>query len=408
MNTGIDEPATVSGDVKVAIVTTSFGSSGGVATVASFLYHRLSASERYLPELISVPMPAGTEVNVRMSHPDSWFSGIQVKKKRDGIPYREIGAFLAEFEFQRYRPRPALTKKLEKYDLVQVVAGAPNWAYLTKNISAPVALQVATLIETEREGKYQEEAFPLRLWRHGMTKIAAWMERQVPSMVDAIFVENQWMYEHYRQNHPDANVHFAPPGVDTSTYHPAEETNDDAYILSVGRFSDPRKNVELLFEAYHRLRQRRPNAPRLVLAGLAGPRESAWATAKSLGITDHIDVHVEVPEEKLVRLYRNASLFVLSSKEEGLGLVIAEAMASGIPVVSTDCGGPSTLVEEGETGYLTPVGNPEALAERMEKILRDPEHARALGRRGRERIESHFSEEAAGEKFLSVYNHLLA
>jgi glycosyltransferase involved in cell wall biosynthesis len=65
-------------------------------------------------------------------------------------------------------------------------------------------------------------------------------------------------------------------------------------------------------------------------------------------------------------------------------------------------------VEEGETGYLTPVGNPEALAERMEKILRDPEHARALGRRGRERIESHFSEEAAGEKFLSVYNHLLA
>jgi len=354
-------------------------------------------------------MSSSSEIGVRILKPRSWFRGVATEEgEYNEIPFREVGAFFPELEFQRYSPRPKLTEELNRCDLIQIVAGAPTWAYLAKNVSVPVALQVATLTRVERDGKHDQNPLPLRFWRKGMTKIATQIEKRIPSLVDTIFVENQWMYEHYRQNHPDANVHFAPPGVDTSTYHPAEETNDDAYILSVGRFSDPRKNVELLFEAYHRLRQRRPDAPRLVLAGLAGPRESAWATAKSLGITDHIDVHVEVPEEKLARLYRNASLFVLSSKEEGLGLVIAEAMASGIPVVSTDCGGPSTLIKEGKTGYLTPVGDPDALADRMQTILENPDHARELGERGRERIESHFSEEAAGEKFLSVYNHLLA
>lgn len=395
--------------MRIAIVTPSFDDGGGVATVASFLYDRVQASRKYTPFVFSVPMSSFNKVSVSLLDPASWGRGVQVRDGRRGeIPFKEVGSYLSEFAFQRYRPRTELTEELNQCDLVQVVAGAPSWAYLAKNVSVPVALQVATLTEVEREKRQLQAPLPLRLWRKGMTKIATQIEKRIPSLVDAIFVENQWMYEHYRQNHPEANVHFAPPGVDTATHHPAEEKNDDEYILSVGRLSDPRKNVTLLFEAYHRLRQRRPDAPRLVLAGLSGPGESAWATAESLGITAHIEVHVDVPEEELARLYRHASLFVLSSEEEGLGLVIAEAMASGIPVVSTDCGGPSTLVKEGETGYLTPVGNPEALANRMERVLQDPAHASNLGQRGRARIEEHFSKEMAGEKFLNVYDQLLS
>jgi glycosyltransferase involved in cell wall biosynthesis len=216
------------------------------------------------------------------------------------------------------------------------------------------------------------------------------------------------MYDHYLQNHPDTNVYFAPPGVDASTYHPVNgDKNEASYILSVGCFSRARKNVKLLFEAYYRLRQKNSDPPRLVLAGRDAPNPTAWEAAQSLGITEHIDVHVDVPEEKLTRLYRHADLFALSSKEEGLGLVIAEAMASGVPVVSTDCGGPSTLIAEGKTGYLTPVGDPDALADRMQTVLENPDHARELGERGRARIEEHFSEEAAGQKFLEVYDQLL-
>ena len=129
--------------------------------------------------------------------------------------------------------------------------------------------------------------------------------------------------------------------------------------------------------------------------------------AETLGIRDHVEMHTDVPEDQLAALYRNAQLFVLSSNEEGLGLVLAEAMASGTPVVSTDCGGPSTLIEDGQTGFLVPTGDAEALADRMAHVLTHPEKAWTLGQAGRERVEAEFSVEAAGERFLQVYDELV-
>jgi glycosyltransferase involved in cell wall biosynthesis len=178
--------------------------------------------------------------------------------------------------------------------------------------------------------------------------------------------------------------------------------------LSVGRWIDSRKNVRLLFEAYGKLRETLPDPPRLILAGLSGPTDADWAYAERIGVRSHIEMREDVPQEELAELYRNARLFALSSNEEGLGLVLAEAMASGVPVVSTDCGGPSTLIDDGETGYLVPVRDAEALADRMAHLLMHPDHANAMGEAGRRRIENNFSNEAAGERFLDVYDQLLA
>ncbi len=114
-----------------------------------------------------------------------------------------------------------------------------------------------------------------------------------------------------------------------------------------------------------------------------------------------------VPEDDLVELYQNASLFVLSSNEEGLGIVLLEAMASGLPVVSTDCGGTVTAVVPGETGYLTPVGDSEALATAMARVLGSVQLRKRFGRQGRERAETHFSLEVAGTRFLAIYDWLL-
>jgi glycosyltransferase involved in cell wall biosynthesis len=174
----------------------------------------------------------------------------------------------------------------------------------------------------------------------------------------------------------------------------------------VGRFGDPRKNVLLLFEAYRMLRERLPDAPGLLLVGECPP-PGDWATAEQWGIADWIDVQVDVPSEELPALYRQASLFVLPSNEEGLGIVLLEAMASGLPVVSTRSGGPETCVVEGETGYLTPVGDAEALASRMQTLLEDTDLRRHMGKAGRRMVETRFSIEAAGRPFLEVYDRLL-
>ena len=87
--------------------------------------------------------------------------------------------------------------------------------------------------------------------------------------------------------------------------------------------------------------------------------------------------------------------------------MILEAMASGLPVVSTDCGGPATAVIPDVTGLLTPVGDAEALAQAMYTILKDPALAEQMGRAGRKRAEKHFSIESAGAVYLDTYKRLL-
>lgn len=394
---------------RVALLVPEFDVAGGVTGVALFLRDVLRDAEQYTPDVISLPRSARDPAGVQLTRPSTWARGVQVEEKTwHDIPYRHVGARGSEFEFQRYRPRPPLTEVLQRYDLIQIVAGTPPWAHVATHVDVPVALQVATLTTVERNGQSADDSMPLRLWRAGMTRIVSRMEREIPSLVDAIFVENAWMYDHFREKTDEDTVHFAPPGIDTEMYHPADSAEEMSdYILSVGRLGDSRKNVRLLFDAYHRLRQRIEDVPRLVLAGLSGPTERDWARAEALGIRDHVEMHEDVPEAELAALYRNAGLFVLSSDEEGLGLVLAEAMASGTPVVSTDCGGPSTLIDDGATGALVPTGDAQALADRMAHLLTHPTAAKAMGRAGRERVEEEFSVEAAGARFLRVYDELI-
>jgi glycosyltransferase involved in cell wall biosynthesis len=228
--------------------------------------------------------------------------------------------------------------------------------------------------------------------------------------VDSVFVENEWMKQYVRDTAPTTNTVFAPPGVDSNTFQPSDTPHGEReYILSVGRFEDPRKNVHLLFEAYAKLKDRLgQETPDLVLAGRTAPSTEAWNLTETYGIRGSITFYEDVPLDHLVDLYREAKLFMLSSDEEGLGIVLLEAMACGVPVVSTDCGGPSTVVQHGETGRLAPIGNAEKLADAAEDLLSNPSRLQSMGENSRERIVSEFSEKATIQRFRTEYERLCA
>jgi glycosyltransferase involved in cell wall biosynthesis len=342
--------------------------------------------------------------------PDTWISGIQVETGTDeGNPYRHVGAFLTEFEFQRYRPRPELTRILNEHDLIQVVAGHPAWALVASNTDSPVSLQVATLANVERAMKRQEGGGLIGKWRSLMTRVATWLGDRALRQVDAVFVENDWMYEYVQETAPSTEAVFAPPGVDVDTFVPSSTPFAERdYILSVGRFGDPRKNASLLFKAYARIREALGDeAPPLLLAGRTGPPRDAWEVAERCNVRQHVTFLEDVSYERLVELYQEAQLFLLSSDEEGLGLVVLEAMACGVPVVSTDCGGPSTVIQEGEMGRLVMKRDPDKLASAVVDLLRDLSLLRRYGDNARKRVVDQFSEKTALEGFLDVYGGLL-
>lgn len=177
-----------------------------------------------------------------------------------------------------------------------------------------------------------------------------------------------------------ANAVVVPNGVDIPD-HVVDEPAAGS-VLFAGRLAEE-KGIEELVEATEGID--------LVVAG-DGPLRHLVPNA--LGM---------VPHAELERLYDSASVFVLPSRSEGFGIVAAEAMAHGRPVVACGVGGLAEVVADGETGILVPPRRPDLLRAALERLLGDPELRRRLGRAARERAESRYSWDSVVASTIAVY-----
>jgi glycosyltransferase involved in cell wall biosynthesis len=144
-----------------------------------------------------------------------------------------------------------------------------------------------------------------------------------------------------------------------SVDHPWFQPGEPPVILGVGRLTD-QKDFQTLIHAFAIVRDTR--TVRLMILGEGENRSALEALVNSLGLVE--DVALPGFVENPYSYMRAAALFVLSSRWEGFGNVLAEAMACGTPVVSTDCpSGPAEILEDGRWGSLVPVGNVCAMAE---------------------------------------------
>jgi glycosyltransferase involved in cell wall biosynthesis len=177
--------------------------------------------------------------------------------------------------------------------------------------------------------------------------------------------------------------------VDTQRFQPGPAPADPPYLLLTARIRDPRKNVALLLRAFARVRKAFP-AARLVVAGDA-PFHGTARLATDLGVEATTTFVGHVAAERLPALYQGATLFVLPSTQEGLGISVEEAMACGLPVVSTRCGGPEGLVQDGVTGVLVPSRDERSLADAVVALLLDRPRREAMGRAARAHALQHFA-----------------
>jgi len=397
----------------IGLVVPAFDDRGGVATVAGFILRAIARRPDFEAQIVSLAMSASDPVSVLLSHPSTWRRGVVTNARREhGYDFVHVGARFGELEFQRVAPRPQLTRLLEGCDLIQVVAGAPSWAHTVIGLTVPVVLQTATLTAVERRMRASVESGPIAVWRAIMTRIAARLDESALREVDAVLVENPWMRDYCQaavEGLP-TRVVYAPPGVDTDIFRPlapGEARPHTPYLLAVGRFSDVRKNPMLLLEAYARLARGRPDAPELVLAGAAPPDYRFWERARALGLEDRIRLVLGPSLEDLANLFRQALCLVLSSDEEGFGVVVIEAMSSAVPVVSTRSGGPDGIITDGVDGYLVNRDDAGALADRIGRLVADPAAAGEMGRRARATVEARYSDTVAGDVYLKLYDELL-
>jgi glycosyltransferase involved in cell wall biosynthesis len=176
------------------------------------------------------------------------------------------------------------------------------------------------------------------------------------------------------------NVHAIPYGVDIPTVGGNEDPV--APILYAGRLS-PEKNIAVIAEATSGL-------PRII----AGDGPLRHLLPDALGF---------VSQEQLSRLYDRAAVVVLVSTMEGLPNVMLEAMAHGKTVIATAVGGIPTLIEDGVTGFLVPVGDASALRAAIENVRSDPELRKRVGDAARARVAEYCSWNAVTSRTLELY-----
>jgi D-inositol-3-phosphate glycosyltransferase len=393
---------------RVAIITNDTSLVGGLTTMVTFLYKTLESSGNYEPHLISLATSASDKSSLQITSPATWGSRPRVERAawRD-LGFTHFGVWGSELEFQRYRPRRELTQHLNEFDLLQFVVGSPPWVCVAEEVNRPIVLWTATTTRADRASQMRQGSIFRRGLSSIMIPVAERYEKRALELANRILVLSEYTRDSVAAIAGEEKVALAPCGVDTTLFHPKTEGAKRDYILCVARLSDPRKNVRLLLDAYARLRQSLPSIPDLLLIG-DPPSTEIQKYLQKIGLADQVHLVGPKQSEELAELYRNALFFVLSSNEEGLAIVILEAMASGLSVVSTDCGGPATAITEDETGFLTPVGEAGALAAGMEKLLVDPALRERLGANGRRVAEERFSLKAAGKVFLASYDDLLA
>lgn len=202
-------------------------------------------------------------------------------------------------------------------------------------------------------------------------------------------------------------------GIDVGRFRPRIEARarirselgipTDAWVVgTVGRAA-VEKNQALLLRAAAPLLGAKV---RLVVTGDGPLLPSLSEQASSLGIASFVyllGARADVPD-----VLNALDAFVLCSDTEGLPLVIPEAMATGLPVIATRIGGIPTVIDEGETGFLVPVGDEAALRDRLERLLRDPALRRACGERALAAAAGRFSAERMRGDYIALYERILS
>ena len=169
-----------------------------------------------------------------------------------------------------------------------------------------------------------------------------------------------------------------PNSLNPDFIKPRYEGERDKRIVAVGRL-DANKNHEMMIRAFAALRDKYPEYT-LTIYGEGELRKFLEDLVEQLGMRGRVFLPGLIPD--VAKQIERAELFMLTSYSEGVSNALIEALASGLPVISTDVpsGGTVELITDGENGLIIPVGDGQALEEAMDKLLGDPAYARQLGR----------------------------
>ncbi|MTK65005.1 MAG: glycosyltransferase family 4 protein [Methanobacterium sp.] len=210
----------------------------------------------------------------------------------------------------------------------------------------------------------------------------------------------------------ESKLDIIPFGVDTSFYKPLSVIKDEEsfQILSVGYLIE-RKGFIYLISSIKEVLKEHKNI-KLKIVG-SGPQEQQIKDHISkLKLEDHVEIHGNITDEELLNMYNSSNLFILPSivdsqgNTEGLGVVLIEAMACGLPVIGSNIGGITDIIQDGENGLLVNQKDVFGLSKSIIKLIENPNLREKISLNGYKSVKANFTWEVIAKQYDHLYKNV--
>jgi glycosyltransferase involved in cell wall biosynthesis len=285
-----------------------------------------------------------------------------------------VGTLLPEFEWAHYQAWEPWRSLIRRFPRHIVVTGSALPGLALAQMGLPALNWVATDFLGDRIDRFRQKKLPRRVFDRVLNRpFCAVAERYVLERTHVLAL-SEHTARALKAVTPKANVQtILPAPIEGLTDAPRKGLVGAAPVIGfAGRLSDPRKNVPLLLDAFRRALAQMPSLRLRVVGDLTPELAAGMGTADLL---DRIEFLPPQMQDGMREFYQSIDGFVISSHQEGLALVGLEAMAQGVPVVSTRCGGPEEYVLPNQTGYLAGFDAAE-LAASVLALLQPENHVR--------------------------------
>jgi len=391
--------------------------SGGQGVYLKYLSRALRASGHQVDVISGEPYPQldpGIKLiklpGLNLFAADNHLTALRPKHLRSWTDTFEwlsmaTGGFPEPYTYGR-RVAAYLRQNRDRYDLVHDnqclswgTASIQQQLPLLTTIHHPITWDRQIALAHAEDWKHQ---LLIRRWHHFLT-----MQGKVARRLEHIVtVSERSRQDICRAFAIDPNrIHVIYNGIDTEVFYPEPSIARNPWqLITTASADQPLKGTQHLIPAFAQLCQRHPRLT-LVFIGKPKPGGPTEKLIDAHGVAEKIRFVHGISDDEIRHLYASSAIAVVPSEYEGFGFPAGEAMACGLPVVSTDGGALPEVV--GEAASVVPVGNPSALAGAIEELLNNPGLRENLARAGAKRIRTHFTWQRAAQQMGELYQQII-
>ncbi len=317
------------------------------------------------------------------------------------------GGFAEPYTFGR-RAVKYLREHRDEYDLVHDNQSLSYGMLQLQEMGLPLVTTVHHPITSDlrialKAAKHWWERLLIRRWHSFLL-----MQKQVVQRLHNIVTVSECSREDIARDFgvQPAAISLVYNGIDTAEFRPVPGVQRSSRRLMATASADqPLKGLRYLLRAYARLLRDYPDLELLVV-GKPQPGGHTERLLRKLGLTERVQFVSGISTEEMVRLYAEATIAVVPSVYEGFGLPAGEAMACGVPVVSSDGGALPEVV--GDAGLQVAARDVAAMTDAIARLLEQPALREELSERGRARIEKKFCWQVTARRMTAYYSEVLA